>query len=249
MHHLEIEVEISFKSKWHCGSGEGGVLVDRLLSRDSRGLPYVPGSTLKGVVRESCEKLSRALRFPEPCDPHLWDIQKNPGLFSPLREVRSPVDAVFGNKYEEGGIIFRDARLDEKTGPRQFFSQTRARRYRRLGTTAEKQLFSSEYAVPLTLKTTIGGHHRHLVCFEPPDAEDPEYPPYGYSLLVAGILGVERLGGDKSTGSGSVTLRIESFVYNGKSFDDLGKILEPLDPEFYEESLIEQMRATREVAR
>ena len=105
MHHITIDLKIAFDSKWHCGSGEGGLLTDRLISRDSRDRPYIPGSTLKGVVRESCEKLSRSLGFPDPCDPHKEDLVVNPGIFLPLSEARSPVDRVFGNKYEEGRLI------------------------------------------------------------------------------------------------------------------------------------------------
>ena len=243
MHRIRIDLSIRMRSKWHCGSGEGGVLVDRLIRRDSRNWPFIPGSTLKGVIRENCEKLSRTLGFPDPLDPHCDNLEENPALFCPLIQVKSPIDAVFGNKYEEGGLIFRDARLDRDVYRGGASFQTRIRLCRGLGTAAEQQLFSSEYAIPLNFKTTIDGYHRDLVCYEAENADDPEFPPYGYCLLIAGICAVERIGGDKSTGSGSVQFEIESVVYNQKSFykEDIQALL---DHEFYDDSYREYMDLT-----
>lgn len=53
-----IRYKIDFFSNWHCGSGlAAGADVDALVIRDSQGLPYVPGRTLKGLLREAVEKL------------------------------------------------------------------------------------------------------------------------------------------------------------------------------------------------
>lgn len=45
---------IEFHSYWHCGSGLGaGAKADALVVRDADGLPFVPGRTVKGLVREA----------------------------------------------------------------------------------------------------------------------------------------------------------------------------------------------------
>ena len=54
-----IKYEIEFFSNWHCGSGlAAGADIDALVIKDSKGLPYVPGRTLKGLLREAATILS-----------------------------------------------------------------------------------------------------------------------------------------------------------------------------------------------
>ena len=50
----KIKYEIEFFSNWHCGSGlAAGADVDALVIKDKNGLPYVPGRTIKGLLREA----------------------------------------------------------------------------------------------------------------------------------------------------------------------------------------------------
>lgn len=53
-----IKYTIKFYSQWHCGSGlSAGADVDALVVKDRNGMPYVPGKTVKGLVREAVENL------------------------------------------------------------------------------------------------------------------------------------------------------------------------------------------------
>ena len=54
---MDIRYKIEFFSNWHCGSGlAAGADVDALVVKDAKGLPYVPGRTIKGLLREAaCE--------------------------------------------------------------------------------------------------------------------------------------------------------------------------------------------------
>ena len=53
-----IQYKIEFYSNWHCGSGlAAGADVDALVVKDADGLPYVPGRTLKGLLREAAHAL------------------------------------------------------------------------------------------------------------------------------------------------------------------------------------------------
>jgi CRISPR/Cas system CSM-associated protein Csm3 (group 7 of RAMP superfamily) len=55
---MDIKYKIEFFSNWHCGSGlAAGADVDALVVKDAKGLPYVPGRTLKGLFRESAQEL------------------------------------------------------------------------------------------------------------------------------------------------------------------------------------------------
>lgn len=54
-----IKYQIEFLSNWHCGSGlAAGADVDTLVIKDVNGLPYVPGRTVKGLLREAVSSLS-----------------------------------------------------------------------------------------------------------------------------------------------------------------------------------------------
>lgn len=54
-----IKYEIKFYTDWHCGSGQtSGADVDSLVIKDETGLPYIPGKTLKGLIRDIAEDLS-----------------------------------------------------------------------------------------------------------------------------------------------------------------------------------------------
>ena len=53
-----MEIVIEFFTYWHCGSGSsGGSRVDALVARDKNDLPYIPGKTIKGHIREMAESL------------------------------------------------------------------------------------------------------------------------------------------------------------------------------------------------
>ena len=225
-HNTRIQFTLQFTSKWHTGSGEGNLLIDRLVHKDAMNLPYIAGSTLKGVVRESCERLSRTLGYPEPMDPHQINLALEDN-FKPLEKMDSPVDSLFGNKYEGECLFFRDARLKKKPVENYLRSQTRICMYRKIGTAKEKHLFASEYTEPMAFSTSINGYHDNLLFLDEND------PPYAYCLLVAGIMCVDRLGGDKSTGSGSVSINIDKFEYNKKEIP-VESVFDYLDSEFYE---------------
>lgn len=55
-----ITYEVKFFSNWHCGSGQAaGADVDELPIKDHDGLPFIPGRTIKGLLRDACDDLKR----------------------------------------------------------------------------------------------------------------------------------------------------------------------------------------------
>ncbi len=208
MHTIQLDLTINLTSRWHAGSGEGSMAVDRNIRRDSNNQPYIPGSTLKGIIRENCERLSRTLGLGEPSDPHNSNI-RNSGAFGPLHLASHPVDALFGNKYEGADMYVRNAR--QVPGIQMGVTEmTRTAVSRARRTSLDGHLFSSEYVQPCSYKTSINGYHRHLV------AESAGIP-FAYAVLVAGILNIDRIGSDKSTGCGVVKIDITKATYNGKN--------------------------------
>lgn len=55
---MNIRYTIDFHTYWHCGSGLAkGADVDALVIKDKNGLPYIPGKTIKGLVREAIDDI------------------------------------------------------------------------------------------------------------------------------------------------------------------------------------------------
>lgn len=54
---IDIHIKIEFHSPWHCGSGlAAGSDIDALVITDRAGMPFVPGKTIKGLVRQAVEE-------------------------------------------------------------------------------------------------------------------------------------------------------------------------------------------------
>lgn len=54
----DFHYKIHFYSDWHCGSGlAAGADVDALVIKDKLGMPFIPGKTIKGLVREALEDI------------------------------------------------------------------------------------------------------------------------------------------------------------------------------------------------
>lgn len=57
---MNIKYKVEFFTDWHCGSGlAAGADVDALVVKDPQGLPYIPGKTVKGLLREAAEDIIR----------------------------------------------------------------------------------------------------------------------------------------------------------------------------------------------
>lgn len=75
---------VNFYSYWHVGSGlSGGASTNALVLKNSLGLPFIPGRTLKGLLREAAETMKG------------FHPEFIPGKF---------IDDVFGPRTEEGAI-------------------------------------------------------------------------------------------------------------------------------------------------
>lgn len=94
---MTIKYKIEFHTDWHCGSGlAAGADVDALVVKDKNGMPYVPGKTIKGLVREAIEEIRR--------------LQSNIDV--------SDIDAAFGffkdnENMGKGCLFFTNAELSE----------------------------------------------------------------------------------------------------------------------------------------
>lgn len=137
----EIRYKIQFFSQWHCGSGlSAGADVDELVVKDRRGMPYVPGKTMKGLIREAV------------------------GDYMTFKGDSSAVDANFGTEGEvTGSAFFSDATLGEDEYNAIVDGGLQRFLYNKVTTTAidedgvakDHSLHSLETVIPCTLVGTI----------------------------------------------------------------------------------------------
>lgn len=92
----DLNIKIEFFSPWHCGSGlSAGADADSLVIKDTNGLPYIPGKTIKGLIREAVEDYA-ALRGLD------MDLEKAFGKAATAEEV-----------LPSGTLFFTNATLKE----------------------------------------------------------------------------------------------------------------------------------------
>lgn len=98
---MNIKYKIEFHTDWHCGSGlAAGADVDALVVKDEKGMPFIPGKTIKGLVREAVEEI-RGLQV-KNLDDNFFDAF---GFFEKDKE-----------QMEKGSMFFTNATLEQKKG-------------------------------------------------------------------------------------------------------------------------------------
>ncbi len=235
-----IDYRLSFRAPFHVGTGLRRGLVHRAVARDPHGFLFVPGSSVKGVARERCEEIARlfdlAAREPHAEAADLSDFGLGLGV----------VEDVFGARTRPGTLFFEDAHLISED--RQMFecreagtavqgqyreyqvaSRTRVQISRLTGAARSGHLFSSEYGLNgMSFDGTVRGVLPGMPLESAPDLS------YQLVLLVAGLLAVEMLGGERSTGAGRCQFDIRQISMNGVACTK-ERIVESLDDlEYYD---------------
>jgi len=203
-HNINIHYKLSLKGRWHVGSGMGKGQLDRVSLMNGKGQPYIPGSMLKGVIRQSCEDIAQILGI-NVADPH--DKTEVEGLTDSCNTTYI-INKLFGSRYEGECLFFRNAALNGHFFPSlHLLPISRTKIDRLTGIAEEKRLFTTEYVESMEFESSIIGHHQGLT------VEDTKLP-FEYALLIAGIHSLKRVGGDKSTGNGKLKVDITSIEYN-----------------------------------
>ena len=202
------------------------------------GVPFVPGSQLKGVLRHQCERLALALEL-DALDPHAHNKEHRQRLvkhFTPLAKSELVVDRLFGTRYQGECLFVTNALPCAPEGKNATSIQARTAIDRLTGTVKEQHLFTTELtedSVPL--HGTIRARHPANVL-----TQEDEGFPYEYTLLVAALLSLDTLGGDKSVGLGQCRMQLvdDTMCWNGSAIgtDDALESLRS-EPEYWGEWL------------
>jgi CRISPR-associated protein Csm3 len=117
---LRLEGTLVTQTALHIGGSDGDVGAAQLpVQKTAQGYPFIPGSSLKGVVRSTIESLLRSSRNERlrACDPFGDDACGKGDRSGPLKE-HCAACRLFGSQLVASHVRFSDARLlDEDSSP------------------------------------------------------------------------------------------------------------------------------------
>lgn len=181
---MDITYNIDFFSEWHCGSGlSGGATADMLLIKDKYNLPFIPGKTIKGLLREAIEDILS-----------LGDYSK----------YESPFFEAFGysdgqNEIHKGCAFFTNAHLRKDLQDLIISNNIHSHLYRNIASTAiddngiakKHSLRVIETAIPCTLEGQI---------LNIPDNLE--------NLIKDGLMYIKRIGLNRNRGLGRCNIKV-----------------------------------------
>lgn len=151
-----IIYQIEFYNYWHSGSGlSGTTYADSIVNKTDRNLPYIPGRTLKGLLRDAAE--------------NIYKLNSN-------LVTEDFIENVFGKRVQEGGnnsvtlddegkVFFTNAMLSEKLSDRisngtpnlseNLYTILSSTKIDESGQAADGSLRQLEVTIPLTLYASI----------------------------------------------------------------------------------------------
>ena len=152
---MTLKYTIQFLDYWHLSSGlSAGAKLDSLVVKDSNDLPYAPGKTLKGLIREMAELLEDC-DFVNSCFGGSTEDGKN----------GKPKDKCYDEnaKNKQGVCYFSNATLEKQEQDEIVTNRLQNHLYHVIASTAigengiaiDHSLREIEVVIPLTLHATI----------------------------------------------------------------------------------------------
>ena len=178
-----MKLEITFYSYWHCGAGtSGGSRIDAIVAKDKHNLPYIPGKTLKGHLREMAESFA--------------DCKVITKCFGMSSNEKDPCYDK-NEKKKHGVCHFSDAVLEESVS-----KELSSYLYKTISSTAigekgiakSNSLRSIEVVVPLTLYATV----------DTDECDEDEL-----AVLTKACRHVKRIGLNRSRGLGRCEITVQ----------------------------------------
>ncbi len=182
----DIHYKVTFLDYWHLSSGlSGGTRLDSLVVKDDDNLPYIPGKTLKGLLREhvselyDCNTVYDIFGFQSDKNSRCFDENKENKASACYftnatlsKEIREEIvsNALQDNLYD----IIASTKIDPETY-----------------TAEDNSLREIEVVIPLTLEGAIlGVNPQHISCLED------------------GLHMIKRMGLNRNRGLGRCTMEV-----------------------------------------
>lgn len=210
---IEAELAITTLGPARWGSGFRSLEANSTVIRGPGGELVIPGSTIKGLVRKSCEQLADILGV-RHC------VGTRPERL--CREQPCIVCNLMGSPALPSRLYFSDARPQSLTGEETkntdwenlYGYRTRVHISRRLGTAIGRRLFSAEHTAefPMKFHASVSGSMASTI---PPGEEIP----LELRLLAAGLRLIDGLGGGRSQGFGRCQIDIGRLTLDGQQIE------------------------------
>ncbi|HIJ96599.1 MAG TPA: hypothetical protein HPP94_12845 [Desulfuromonadales bacterium] len=187
------KVKFTIHSYWHAGSGSGeGSNLDALVVKSPAGLPYLPGRTVKGLLREAVQVAEDCRQVAEGITEKLFGTTPtNPPQttrFGTLPGSLAFESATLGNEMEEWAG--EEANRLQLCG---LYAQLASTKIESTGIASDKSLRKIEVAVPLQLTATV--------------STSEEGDEWLQALITAAPL-LRSLGAHRSRGMGRATVEV-----------------------------------------
>ena len=193
-------LKLKFHSDWHIGSGTGiPGCMDRQVLRDEGGLPYVPGKTLTGILRDAAEWVAHARDSAEK------STKWTDALVSLLGGQNPSLDGTGGTEARPAAIGIGSAEFSREIQdyfserkeiiPMLFITQPGVKIDPTTGCSLEEHLFSTEKV-------------RKGCTLYAPIKYDRELTPDEEKLLCDARNAVRRIGGKRRRGGGKCSLEL-----------------------------------------
>ncbi|KAA6340949.1 hypothetical protein EZS27_011218 [termite gut metagenome] len=184
---MNIKYKITFFGDWHCGSGlSSGVDVDLLVIKDENNLPFIPGKTIKGLVREAVEEINQLSKSDDD-------------------ETKEMIHQAFGyfdkkNKEATKGLcFFANAELNEELKKKITEAQFSKYLYRRIASTAINDEGVAEEHSLRRIEVTIPCELYGKIIDVPEELE---------INIIKGLRFIKRLGQNRNRGLGRCSITI-----------------------------------------
>lgn len=186
---ITIEYSIEFHTYWHVSSGlSGATYADTLVNKTREDLPFIPGKTLKGLLREAASEINRF-------DPELVTTDFINTIFGVTPEIK---DGESIKATDVGHAFFSNAQLSAYLTTH-IKPEQKALLYRVLASTKieangiaeDKTLRQLEVSIPMTLYASI--------------AHFPDNKAYSEQMNYC-FKWVKRMGLNRNRGLGRCTL-------------------------------------------
>ncbi len=177
---------------WHIGSGTGsGASLDALVLRNRAGLPFIPGRSVKGLLREAVQQAEDFGQLNQGTTVTLFgDPGEQDDRFGTV-----PGTLYFGNASLGESFDVWAARRENSTSLQQLFRELSFTAIDEKGLAVDKSLRRIELTIPLSLKASV----------QPLD----KCPEAWMKALKTAVPLLRRLGSHRQRGFGRVCVGIE----------------------------------------
>ncbi|AZZ97516.1 RAMP superfamily CRISPR-associated protein [Pseudoalteromonas sp. R3] len=197
---MTYELTFTLHSDWHIGSGEeGGSYADALVAKSAQGLPYIPGKSIKGLLRHAFETAAQHNWFGEHGEDVATYLFGHEGKQAECSQGVIQLSSAELSRAEQQFLTFH------KSHQKYLYRVLQSTAVNERGVARNTSLRATQVVVPVTLVCELTFNHEH-----------PNWARLQTLLTEAelvqciddALLLITELGGKRQRGFGQVTVTL-----------------------------------------